>query len=67
VRRLEPGMVLEQDVRTTSGLLVVTAGQDVSLAMVERLTVLADANVIPKTLEVRVPAPPESVCAEQSA
>lgn len=67
VRCLMPGMVLEQDVRTTSGLLVVTAGQEVSEPMVERLTMLAAAGTIPKTIEVLVPAQPESMRDEASA
>ncbi len=55
VRELMPGMVLDEDVRTTSGLLVLAKGYEVTPAMIERFQTYARRVPISEPFRVWVP------------
>jgi response regulator RpfG family c-di-GMP phosphodiesterase len=52
---LETHMILDEDVRSQSGMLLVTKGQEVTYPLLERLRNFALNNAIPPRLRVRLP------------
>lgn len=55
IRELSAGMILEQDLRTAAGLLIVGKGQELSQPWIDRLQEYLRRGVIEGTLEVHVP------------
>lgn len=53
VDQLRPGMVLEKDLATASGILLVPAGHPLTKALLARIRVLADGEPVPLLAEVR--------------
>jgi response regulator RpfG family c-di-GMP phosphodiesterase len=54
--KLAPGMILQQEIRTRSGMLVVAKGQEVTHALVIKLDNFSHAGTIDKEIMVMVPA-----------
>ena len=50
-------MVLDEDVRTTAGLLLVPRGQPVTVAVVQRLRSFARGQGVREPFRVRIPDP----------
>ena len=57
VRDMHTLMVLDEDVRTTAGLLLVPRGQPVTVAVVQRLRSFARGQGIREPFRVRIPDP----------
>jgi hypothetical protein len=57
VRDLCPGMVLEEDIRTLTGSLVLARGHEVSFALIERLRAYRQRVGIVEPFRVRRPVP----------
>jgi hypothetical protein len=55
--RLEAGMVIDEDIRTNSGLLLVARGHETTAAMLVRLRNFRQSSAIPQTVRVLVLAP----------
>jgi hypothetical protein len=55
VRELKAGMVLDQDVLTEEGRLLLSRGQEISLLLLNRLQAFAGANTIREPIRVFVP------------
>jgi CheY-like chemotaxis protein len=62
IRELAVGMILHQDVHSSTGLLIVAKGQELTSSWIARLTEYARHGTIPGRLHVLMPqaAPPES-------
>ena len=60
IKALKPGMVLTEDVRTASGLLLISRGQEVSATIIERLRYAAKDAGITGSIRVLVPKPQDS-------
>ncbi|MGB7080123.1 MAG: HD domain-containing phosphohydrolase, partial [Candidatus Acidiferrales bacterium] len=54
---LTPGMALAEDIRTDSGLLLVTEGQAISYALLERLRNFAHRGAIREQVLIKIPRP----------
>jgi YesN/AraC family two-component response regulator len=57
IARLEPGMIIDQEVKTRAGLLLVTKGQETSFPMVVRLKNFHHNGAIEGAIQVRVLRP----------
>jgi response regulator RpfG family c-di-GMP phosphodiesterase len=57
VTRLEPGMIIDQEVKTRAGLLLVTKGQETTFPMVARLKNFHQHGAIDASIKVRVLRP----------
>ena len=57
VEGLDAGMILEQDVRSLRGQLLVTKGQEVTFPVLERLRRWAHGTGIEEPIRVRIPCP----------
>ena len=55
VMKLIPGMILEQEIKTANGLLIVTKGQEVTRPLVARLTNFSEAGMIEEEVLALVP------------
>lgn len=55
VMKLVPGMILEQEIKTANGLLIVTKGQEVTRPLVARLTNFSEAGMIEDQILALVP------------
>ena len=55
VMKLIPGMILEQEIKTANGLLIVTKGQEVTRPLVARLTNFSEAGMIEEEILALVP------------
>jgi len=56
VRELDPGMVLDADVHTRDGALLLPKGRELSTILIERLVHFASARGLSEPIRVRVPA-----------
>jgi len=56
VRELGPGMVLDADVKTRDGALVLPKGRELSIILLERLLQFSSARGLEEPIRVRVPA-----------
>lgn len=54
---LTPGMALAEDIRTDNGLLLVTEGQAISYALLERLRNFAHRGAIREQVLIKIPQP----------
>ncbi len=62
IRELAVGMILHEDVHTSTGLLIVAKGQELTSSWIARLTEYARHGTIPGRLHVQMPqAPPAQV------
>ena len=55
IRELGPGMILQQEVRTHAGVLLVTKGQEITYPLILRLRNFADKQAISDKVLVLVP------------
>jgi len=55
VNELAPGMIVQQDVRTFSGLLVVSKGQEVTLPLILKLKNFLEKKAITGDVTVSLP------------
>ena len=55
IAKLSPGMILQEEVKTRSGLLVVNKGQEVTRALLARLTNFSESGMIGKETLANVP------------
>ena len=55
IQELETGMILGEEIKTNTGLLMVAQGQEINQVMLQRLTMLLKAEVIKEKLKVFVP------------
>jgi CheY-like chemotaxis protein len=58
--KLSPGMILQQEIRTRAGMLVVAKGQEITQALAIKLDNFAHAGTIDKEIAVMVPVVGES-------
>ena len=58
IGHLHPGMIVDQDVRTETGQLLVSRGQEVTVPMVVRLDGFRQSGFIGDSVRVLVPHPP---------
>lgn len=56
VGQMTAEMILEEDVRTTNGVVVVPKGRDLSMVLIERLYKFSRAGTLVEPIRVRVPA-----------
>jgi response regulator RpfG family c-di-GMP phosphodiesterase len=63
IGRLEPGMVIDQEVRTTTGLLLVGRGQETTVAMILRLKNFNSNGAVADAVRVLVLRPGEAPAA----
>ncbi len=56
VGQMTAEMILEEDVRTTNGVVVVPKGRDLSMVLIERLFKFSRAGTLIEPIRVRVPA-----------
>lgn len=56
VEELDLGMVMQEDVRTTNGLLLVARGQTITPALLQRLANFTRINAVSGEVSVRLPA-----------
>ena len=68
-RELSPGMVLDGDVRTRDGALVLPKGRELNAVLIERLLQFSASRGLEEPIAVRVPAgaPPPLVAARQAS
>lgn len=59
-RELKAGMVLDQDVKTREGALVLPKGHELSTVLVERLRQFAESPRLHEPIRLRAPADPLS-------
>jgi hypothetical protein len=57
VDQLSPGMVLDEDIRTSSGALLATCGQDVTVALLARVQNLARSGTVAGVIRVLAESP----------
>jgi len=55
VSQMTAEMILEEDVRTTNGVVVVPKGRDLSMVLIERLFKFSRAGTLVEPIRVRVP------------
>ena len=55
VRELQPRMILDEDVKTADGTLVLQAGHELSAVLIERLRQFASSRELAEPIQVRVP------------
>jgi CheY-like chemotaxis protein len=55
VRELQPRMILDEDVKTIDGTLVLQAGHELSAIVIERLRQFASSRGLAEPIQVRVP------------
>ena len=55
IPELKPGMLLDEELLTNRGALLLSAGQEITLSLILRLANFADAGLIPAAIQVRVP------------
>lgn len=55
IRELAPGMILQQDLHTHTGLLIAARGQEISYAWIERLKDYFRRDAIPGRIKVQLP------------
>lgn len=55
IEELAIGMVLDQEVRTTDGMLIVAKGQEITLAVIAKLKNFSKKGAIPETIAVTLP------------
>jgi response regulator RpfG family c-di-GMP phosphodiesterase len=56
INQMTAEMILEEDVRTTSGVVVVPKGRELSMVLIERLFKFSRAGTLVEPIRVRVPA-----------
>jgi len=57
LEQLTPGMILDQEIRTTAGVLVATKGQEVTSPLILKLKNLRGQGAIENILQVSMPVP----------
>ncbi|HPF69420.1 MAG TPA: response regulator [Candidatus Krumholzibacteria bacterium] len=67
VREMQVGMTLVEDVKTETGLLLVAAGQEVTLGLLEKINNFHDASGLQEPLWVRNPALDDAAAAAEPA
>lgn len=55
IEQLTTGMVLDQEVRTKDGMLIVAKGQEVTLAVIAKLKNFSKKGTVPETIAVTLP------------
>ncbi|HEY1462211.1 MAG TPA: hypothetical protein VGF44_02195, partial [Terriglobales bacterium] len=55
VTKLTPGMILQQEIRTTNGLLIVAKGQEITRPLVARLLNFSEAGMIEAEILALIP------------
>jgi hypothetical protein len=66
VNELAPGMIIQQDIRTFSGVLVVSKGQEVTMPLILKLKNFAEKKAITGYVTVSLPRPAAAAAAGRS-